>query len=80
MGQESDRMLRELVEKEDIRDLVHRYCWAVDRAELEDVMALFHDSCDLISLALRADAEKVVLQSSAGMDAICATASGSCGT
>ena len=48
MGQKSDRMLRELVEKEDIRDLVHRYCWAVDRADLEDVMALFHGSCDLI--------------------------------
>ena len=48
MGQESDRMLRGLVEKEDIRDLVHRYCWAVDRADLEDVMALFHGSCDLI--------------------------------
>ena len=48
MGQESDRLLRELVEKEDIRDLVHRYCWAVDRGELQDVRALFHDSCDLI--------------------------------
>lgn len=48
MGQESDRLLRELVEKEAIRDMVHRYCWSVDRGELQDVMALFHDSCDLI--------------------------------
>ena len=48
MGQESDRLLRELVDKEAIRELVHRYCWAVDRGEFQDVMALFHDACDLI--------------------------------
>jgi ketosteroid isomerase-like protein len=39
---------QELLDREQIRDLVHRYCWAVDKGELTDVMALFHDPCTLI--------------------------------
>lgn len=41
-------MLHELFERDRIRDLVHRYCWAVDRGTLEEVMALFADECDLL--------------------------------
>jgi uncharacterized protein (TIGR02246 family) len=43
-----EAILKELVEREKIRELVHRYCWAVDRGTLEQVMALFHDLCDLV--------------------------------
>lgn len=39
--------LAELVDREAIRDVVHRYCFAVDRGTLEQVMALFDDECDL---------------------------------
>ncbi len=48
MMEESLTLLKELVDKEQIRDLVHRYCWAVDKGTLPDVMALFHDSSTLI--------------------------------
>lgn len=41
-------MTQELFDREKIRDLVHRYCWAVDKGTLPDVMALFHDPCTLI--------------------------------
>ena len=79
MGQESDRMLRELVEKEAIRDVVHRYCWAVDREELQDVMALFHEPCDLVVSPPGRRREGRAPRSSAGTDAICAIVSGSYG-
>jgi len=43
----TDHQVRELLDREQIRDLVHRYCWAVDRGTLEEVMALFHEECHL---------------------------------
>lgn len=39
--------VQELLDRERIRDLVHRYCWAVDRGTLVEVMALFHEECNL---------------------------------
>lgn len=48
MAKETQALLQELLDREQIRDLVHRYCWAVDKGELADVMALFHDPCLLI--------------------------------
>jgi ketosteroid isomerase-like protein len=48
MTEEPLALLKELVDKEQIRDLVHRYCWAVDKGTLSDVMALFHDPSTLI--------------------------------
>jgi ketosteroid isomerase-like protein len=41
-------MLDELIQRERIRELVHRYCWAVDRGTSSEVMALFHDPSTLI--------------------------------
>ncbi|MGE0824045.1 MAG: nuclear transport factor 2 family protein [Candidatus Binatia bacterium] len=43
----TDQQIKELLDREQIRDLVHRYCWAVDRGMLEEVMALFHEECNL---------------------------------
>jgi ketosteroid isomerase-like protein len=40
-------LVKELIDREQIRELVHCYCWAVDRGTLEEVMALFHDPCQL---------------------------------
>lgn len=40
MNTNKDSQLKELLDREHIRDLVHRYCWAVDRGTLEEVMAL----------------------------------------
>jgi ketosteroid isomerase-like protein len=48
MTDHTQAMLDELTERDRIRELVHRYCWAVDRGTLEDVMALFDDACDLL--------------------------------
>jgi ketosteroid isomerase-like protein len=48
MAREPQVLLQELLDRELIRDLVHRYCWAVDKGELADVMALFHEPCTLI--------------------------------
>jgi SnoaL-like protein len=47
MNTDNESQLRELLDREHIRDLVHRYCWAVDRGTLEEVMALFHTECNL---------------------------------
>ena len=41
-------VLQELLDREKVREVVHRYCWAVDRGTLQEVMALFHDPCDLV--------------------------------
>lgn len=41
-------LFRELVDREKIRELLHRYCWAVDKGTLAEVMGLFHDPCILI--------------------------------
>jgi len=48
MPEQATAMLRELTNREEIRDLVHRYCWAVDRGTLVEVMALFDDPCNLV--------------------------------
>src|SRR5919106_162259 len=48
MTDRPERLLQELIDREQIRDLVHRYCWAVDRGSLQEVMALFDDPCDLV--------------------------------
>jgi len=43
-----EEILQELVDREKIREVVHRYCWAVDRGTLEEIMEFFDDdSCDL---------------------------------
>jgi len=47
MNTNNGSQVRELLDREHIRDLVHRYCWAVDRGTLEEVMALFHTECNL---------------------------------
>lgn len=47
MNDITDTQIKELLDREQIRDLVHRYCWAVDRDTLEEVMALFHEECNL---------------------------------
>ena len=47
MNTNNESQVRELLDREHIRDLVHRYCWAVDRGTLEEVMALFHNECNL---------------------------------
>lgn len=36
-----------LADREHIRELLHRYCFALDRGTVDDVMALFTDDCDL---------------------------------
>lgn len=41
-------LIKKLLDREKIRDLVHRYCWAVDKGTLQDVMCLFHDPCTLV--------------------------------
>ena len=48
MTDHTQAMLDELTERDRIRELVHHYCWAVDRGTLEEVMALFDDACDLL--------------------------------
>lgn len=40
-------LLRDLAAREGVREAVHRYCWAVDKGELADVMALFAPECQL---------------------------------
>jgi len=47
MDAEQNSRLAELVDREKIREVVHRYCFAVDRGTLDQVMALFDDQCDL---------------------------------
>ena len=47
MPDDAAMLLKELVDRERIRELVHRYCWTVDHGELRDVMALFHEPCSL---------------------------------
>ena len=46
--QEPSMFIQELYDREQIRDLIHRYCWAVDKGTLSEVMALFHDPSTLI--------------------------------
>jgi ketosteroid isomerase-like protein len=48
MKNESEAVWRELLDRERIRELLHRYCWVVDHGTLPEVMALFHDPCTLI--------------------------------
>lgn len=48
MTQGSPDILQELLDRERIREVVHRYCWAVDRGTLQEVLALFDDPCDLV--------------------------------
>ncbi len=36
-----------LSDREDIRELLHRYCFALDRGTVDEVMKLFADECDL---------------------------------
>ncbi len=40
-------LLHALAAREGVRETVHRYCWAVDKGELADVMALFAPECQL---------------------------------
>jgi hypothetical protein len=40
-------LLHDLAAREGVRETVHRYCWAVDKGELADVMALFAPECQL---------------------------------
>ncbi len=47
MAEGPEAVLKELVDREKIREVVHRYCWVVDRGTLQEVMALFHDPSDL---------------------------------
>ncbi len=47
MDAKENSELAELVDREKIREVVHRYCFAVDRGTLEQVMALFDDDCEL---------------------------------
>jgi hypothetical protein len=47
MGTSPEALVKDLCDREQIRDLIHRYCWAVDRGTLEEVMALFHSECNL---------------------------------
>jgi SnoaL-like domain len=42
-----DLVLRELRDRELIRELTHRYCFEVDRGTLDGVMSLFDDPCQL---------------------------------
>jgi ketosteroid isomerase-like protein len=48
MTQGSPDILQELLDRERIREVVHRYCWAVNRGTLQEVLALFDDPCDLV--------------------------------
>jgi ketosteroid isomerase-like protein len=48
MAEGADPRIQELIDREKIREIVHRYCWTVDRGTLEEVMAFFDDdSCEL---------------------------------
>ena len=47
MDAKETSQLAELIDREKIREVVHRYCFAVDRGTLEQVMALFDGECDL---------------------------------
>ena len=49
MAEDLDPRVQELINREKIREVVHRYCWAVDRGTLEEVMSFFHDDpCELV--------------------------------
>ena len=49
MAESPDLRMQELLDREQIREVVHRYCWAVDRGTLEEVMDFFHDDpCELV--------------------------------
>ena len=45
MNQEIAVTLQELLDREKITELIHRYCFALDRGTVEDVMALFAPEC-----------------------------------
>lgn len=47
MAEESAAVVQELMDREKIREVVHRYCWTVDRGTLEEVMKFFDDPCGL---------------------------------
>jgi len=47
MDAKESSQVAELIDREKIREAVHRYCFAVDRGTLDQVMALFDDQCDL---------------------------------
>jgi len=48
MNTDLGSMIKELLDRERVRELLHRYCWAVDKGTLSDVMQLFHDPCALV--------------------------------
>jgi len=62
MTEGPEAVLKELVDREKIRELVHRYCWAVDRGTLQEVMALFHDPCDLVLVPGKRHVGKAAVQ------------------
>jgi ketosteroid isomerase-like protein len=47
MATNAEALARELADREKVREVLYRYCWSVDRATIDDVMALFADPCDL---------------------------------
>jgi uncharacterized protein (TIGR02246 family) len=46
---DTDRQLQALREELDLRDLLTRYAWALDRRDLEAVMSYFHDDCVVVN-------------------------------
>jgi ketosteroid isomerase-like protein len=44
---ETDKLLRQLLDREQIRELIHRYCYAVDARDLSVLGELFDDHCTL---------------------------------
>lgn len=58
----TEAVLKGLVDREKIREVVHRYCWAVDRGTLQEVMALFHDPCDLVLVPGKRHVGKAAVQ------------------
>lgn len=47
MDGEEKQLLADLLDREKIREVLHRYCFAVDRGTVTEVMDLFADPCDL---------------------------------
>ena len=62
MTEGPEAVLKELVDREKIRELVHIYCWAVDRGTLPQVMALFDDPSDLVLVPGKRYAGKAAVQ------------------
>jgi ketosteroid isomerase-like protein len=45
MNQDVTVALQEILDRDKIADLIHRYCFALDHGSVEDVMALFAPEC-----------------------------------